>query len=425
MSAPRIVELAQRIANNTSKVSEYLTANELPQPSFDIDAPLYGPVPRDAEPEIVNMRQSVLEDIEELQHLMLGSRDLLATYCFNHNSLLPHQVITRFGLARNLPIGGETTFAEMAASSGLAENDIRKLIRYAVTQRVFEEPRPGVITHSAASRLLAEDTAAHDYLATAANEFWPAATRTCDAMIQFPGSEEPTQTGFALANNTDKSFYQFLSDYPDRSKRFANMMLGFTSGKEYSLHYVTDFYPWDELSGGTVVDVGGSQGFVCVALARKFPSLSFVVQDLEPVITEAQKNVPAEVADRISFMAHDFFNPQPVSGADVYYLRWVLHNWPDKYCIKILRNLIPALKPGAKVILHEAILPSPGEVPKNLESQLRSFDLVMTTSLNAKERDLSDWTGLFQSADEKFEYQGVTTPPGSGISMIVAVWKGD
>ena len=33
------------------------------------------------------------------------------------------------------------------------------------------------------------------------------------------------------------------------------------------------------------------------------------------------------------------------------------HNWADKYCIKILHNLVPALRPGARVIIHERILP--------------------------------------------------------------------
>lgn len=82
MSVPRIVELAQRIAINTSKVSEYLAANNLPQPLFDLDTPPYGPVQKNAAPEIIGLHESVLEDAVELQHLMLGPRDYLLS-CFN------------------------------------------------------------------------------------------------------------------------------------------------------------------------------------------------------------------------------------------------------------------------------------------------------------------------------------------------------
>ncbi|KAI1444514.1 S-adenosyl-L-methionine-dependent methyltransferase [Annulohypoxylon stygium] len=421
MSVPHIVELATRIATNTTKVSNYLTENNIPQPSFDPETPLYGCVPKDA-PEIEALRQSVLSDTAELRDLLLGPREYLLS--FVNNSLLPQQAITRFGLAQKLPVGGETTFAEMAASSGLTENHVRKLVRFAVSQRIFSEPRPGVIVHSAASRLLAEDTGVHDFVATSSNELWPAASQTCNAMVQFPGSEEPTETGFSLANNTDKPMYEFLSEYPERSRRFANMMRHSTQGRAFDLKYVADFYPWEQHNGGTIVDVGGSQGYVCLTLARKFPSLKLIVQDLENVIAMAQENVPTDVTGRVSFMAHDFFAPQPVSGADVYFFRWVFHNWSDKYSIKILRTLIPALKPGAKIIINDTVIPGPGVMPKSMEIRMRSFDLTMTSMHNAKERELDEWAELLRSADERFEFQGVTCPPGSNLSLIVAEWKG-
>jgi hypothetical protein len=42
-----------------------------------------------------------------------------------------------------------------------------------------------------------------------------------------------------------------------------------------------------------------------------------------------------------------------VKNADVYYLRWILHDWSDKYCVKILKSLIPAMKQGARLFLSE------------------------------------------------------------------------
>jgi len=117
--------------------------------------------------------------------------------------------------------------------------------------------------------------------------------------------------------------------------------------------------------------IGGSQGFTSLALAEKFPTLSLIVQDLEPVILAAEKQAPAEFADRVKFMTHDFLTPQPVHGADVYFFRWILHNWSDKYCVKILRNLIPALKPGAKVVINDNVLPKPGVLSRWQEDRLR------------------------------------------------------
>jgi hypothetical protein len=66
--------------------------------------------------------------------------------------------------------------------------------------------------------------------------------------------------------------------------------------------------------------------------------------------------LPAELKPRIDFVAHDFFTEQPVRGADIYIFKWIMHNWSDKYCLRILRALVPALKTGAKVLLFEYVL---------------------------------------------------------------------
>ena len=121
---------------------------------------------------------------------------------------------------------------------------------------------------------------------------------------------------------------------------------------------VLESFDWSLIGEGTVVDVGGSHGEVCVELARKYPSLRFVVQDREEVISAVQ--VPDDVADRVKFMVHDFFSEQPVKNADVYFFRWIFHNWSDKYCIQILSTLIPALKSGARVLIQDLLIPEPG-----------------------------------------------------------------
>lgn len=170
------------------------------------------------------------------------------------------------------------------------------------------------------------------------------------------------------------------------------------------------------------IQIGGSQGFVCEALARKFPSLKFIVQDLEEVVRDARGRISPDVADRIDFIAHDFFTPQRVT-AEIYFLRWIFHNWSDKYCVKILQALVPALKPGAKVIISEAVMPEPGSIPKSMETMMRGFDLVMSSIQNARERELEDWKDLFKQADKRFNFEEVISPPGSNHSLIIAAWQ--
>ena len=36
---------------------------------------------------------------------------------------------------------------------------------------------------------------------------------------------------------------------------------------------------------------------------------------------------------------------QPVLGVEVYFFRWILHNWTDVYAEKILRHIVAGMKP--------------------------------------------------------------------------------
>ena len=81
------------------------------------------------------------------------------------------------------------------------------------------------------------------------------------------------------------------------------------------------------------------------------------MEDLPHVVPNAIKALPADLEDRLSFATQDFLQPQAVGKtADAVLLRWVLHNWHDVYCERILRALIPVLKPGTKVLIYEYVL---------------------------------------------------------------------
>ena len=171
--------------------------------------------------------------------------------------------------------------------------------------------------------------------------------------------------------------------------------------------------------------VGGSHGHVAFAIAQKFPSLSIIVQDLGPVVAAARDNVPSELGSRVTFMPYNFLTEQqPVKNADVYFFRWVLHNWADRYCTKILRNLIPALKPGAKIVVNDIVLPEAGAIPHWHEARVRALDLAMASVQNSHERELADWAKIFEQADPGFEFQGAEKPVGSDLWILVAEWKG-
>lgn len=116
---------------------------------------------------------------------------------------------------------------------------------------------------------------------------------------------------------------------------------------------------------------------VAGTVALQWPSLKFpvlkhiIVQDVAEVIEQAREAIPDPFGGVITTLVADFFEPQTVKGAEVYVLRKVLHDWPDELAIGILQQLVPALKPGARVLINDHCVPPPGALPPNQEWRVR------------------------------------------------------
>lgn len=182
-----------------------------------------------------------------------------------------------------------------------------------------------------------------------------------------------------MANNSNQSLYEILQREPARAGLFANSMKVFSGSPEYGPEYIADFYDWKALGRAKVVDIGGSQGHIAMELLKRFDNLNIVVQDIPEVVKDAEVNIPDNLKGRLTFMPHNFFQPQSVK-ADVYYFRWILHNWSDKYCMLLLRAQIPVLDRGAHIIVQDSILPEPGTIPLWREQDVRCVEVTFVDS---------------------------------------------
>ena len=161
-------------------------------------------------------------------------------------------------------------------------------------------------------------------------------------------------------------------------------------------------------------------------LAQAFPHLKFVVQDLPANAIRGRQaaadSLPPDVASRLTFQAHDFTQPQPVQGADVYLLRMILHDWPDDEAVKILKHIVTAMiKAESRLLIMDTVLPMPGTVPVSVERIVRVRDLTMMQAFNSKERELEDWKALLAAADERLRLVNVVQPFGSDMSVLEVV----
>ena len=278
------------------------------------------------------------------------------------------QAISRFAIYSHIPLDSSISYSELATKCDIYEPDLRRICRSAMAyHRVFCEPKKGFVAHSAASRILVKDQGMRDVLGVMMEDMWTANAKTVEAMVKWR-SQEPNKTGFALANDTEDTLYQFLEKNPVRGKRFAGAMSAFGGGggsntsSAPSKLFLAEAFDWRSLPANSiVVDMGGSTGHISVQLAKEFPQLSFVVQDLPKTIEGARGKIAEDVKDRVQLMAHDFFDDQTVE-AQVYFIRYCFHNWPDHYCVKVLQKLVPVMRKGVRVVVNDHVVAEMGKL---------------------------------------------------------------
>jgi hypothetical protein len=277
--------------------------------------------------------------------------------------------ISKWDIATKIPVGGEVSFADLAQQCEVHETDMRRILRYGMTfHRLFCEPRPGYVAHSLASRLLAEEPLLRQGLWLLGEDSFCSNKYVVQALDTFKDGQEPNQTGWQLAHGTEMTSYDYMEAHPEFARRFALAQTSFASFRHRPADSATHLtlngaYEWSSLGSGLVVDVGGSQGTDGVDIATQNPALRILVQDLPKQLVGAEAMLPEDLraSGRVSFMPYSFFTPQTVS-ADVYLIKQCLHNWPDHYCVCILKNQVPALKPGARLVIVDSVVPPPGDM---------------------------------------------------------------
>lgn len=306
----------------------------------------------------------------------------------------------------HIPLTRGIEYAQLASLAKVPKSQLIGVSRMAMLNGFLSEPQAGLVTHSPTSALLVKDPSYMNWARWMVNYSVPTAYKFFEATKRWGKTEVKNETAFNLAMGTDKPFFDLLRTDLEMNTMFSGYMRVVTSSDGASLKHLVGGFDWASLpDGATVVDVGGSGGHASLAIAESFPQLSFVVQDLPETIANAKISFNASksaVKERIRFMEHDFFQPQPLVDADVFLLRMIIHDWPDTQALTILRNLRQMLRrPKSRIIIMDTVLPQPSPMATFKERQLRVKDLTMMQVFNARERELEDWEQLIQQAGLK------------------------
>ncbi|KAF5186789.1 Myricetin o-methyltransferase, partial [Thalictrum thalictroides] len=142
----------------------------------------------------------------------------------------------------------------------------------------------------------------------------------------------------------------------------------------------------------SLLDVGGGTGTAAKAISEAFPNMKCTVFDLPHVVSNLKGS------ENIKFVAGDMFESIP--SADTILLKWILHDWSDEECVKILkkcREAIPSKNKGGKVIIIDIVLQTDKGKFESTESQL-CLDMLMMVLATGKEKTEIEWKKLFLEA---------------------------
>ena len=314
--------------------------------------------------------------------------------------------IYHFKIPAHVPLDGTIAFSDLATATGLDEDRLTRILRYAMLNHIFTEPTPGQVAHSAVSRLLTPGTNDIDFLGHSTEDVWPG----CLAQVQALKNKIPSQASpdsgvmVALGGGNKNTLFEVFEAEPARVKRFGNAMAATNApGGFASVDKLLMGFDWQSLGKAKVVDVGGSLGATAIAVLQSAKQLTkVIVQDLPEVIEEAtSRPVPLGLEDRLEFQKASFLEPQPIKDADLYYFRFIFHDWPTDKCIEILKNLVPSMKRGSRLLMNDFFLyPNDAihDADVSYSRVARAADLQMMVAFNARERSLRELEEMVESA---------------------------
>ncbi|KAL1323050.1 hypothetical protein HN51_068067 [Arachis hypogaea] len=217
--------------------------------------------------------------------------------------------------------------------------------------------------------------------------------------------DEGNQTPFAVAMGTD--IWDFLNKNPKQMKYFNDATASDSQIINLALRDHGVIFEGLE----SIVDVAGGTGMVAKYISETFPHLKCIVFDLPQVV----KNLKG--TNNLSYVGGDMF--QSIPKADAVLLKWILHDWDDDNCIKILKKCKDAVSSSnnkrGKIMIIDIVIDDEKQDQPEITLAKLQLDLAVITN-NGKERTTEEWKKLFMEAECHQDYK--ISPLTGHMSLI-------
>jgi hypothetical protein len=213
----------------------------------------------------------------------------------------------------------------------------------------------------------------------------------------------------------EQEVFPYHNDHPEQEAQFDRAMksLSFSATGEV----LSD---WTLQTDAVFCDIGGGVGTAAAIVLDHYPDMKGMVFD-QPTVTARSNEFLKEkgLSDRAKALGGDFFAPfqSDLAACDIFFMKFILHDWPDTESIEILKNIKAVAKPGAKVALAEFVMETAGTAMETAKA-LMSINMLASCKYGAKERNIEEYSALFKAAGFDKEPQLI---PLRGLASVVEI----
>jgi hypothetical protein len=204
--------------------------------------------------------------------------------------------------------------------------------------------------------------------------------------------------------------FAWMRSHPEKERQFAASMASISAQENPA---VAQAYAFGRLR--KLVDVGGAHGHLLATILRAYRRLHGVLFDQPQVVALAADTGHVGTSDvraRCEIAGGDFFDAVP-EGGDAYVMKYILHDWNDAQCVRILENCRRAMATEGRVLIVEHLI-SGG----NRRDWGKLLDINMMVVPGGQERTRAEYERLFAGAGLRLQRVIATA---STLSILEAV----
>lgn len=172
-------------------------------------------------------------------------------------------IINHYKIFNAIPVKGDISYEDLAQKVKIPTSRLRRILRHAMTNYHFYEPREGYVAHTGPTMAMVKAPVYGSWIAHNSEEVTVAISGTIEALQKYGDSRKPEESAFNVAmklSEGQNAFTFFENDGEGekrgyRQRRFGEAMQAMNAAGSFSSKYIVKGFDWARLRDGTVVDV--------------------------------------------------------------------------------------------------------------------------------------------------------------------------